>query len=181
MSLTSADIADALVTSPNQLLVNGKMPGTISMFVWDRGGALRRYEVVVQRDLAQLAEQMRQLFPGEAIEVQSNGKNIVLSGTVSSKDVIEKAVNVAAGYVEKQDEVVNLLQIAAGRSAEQPGAAARALRRGQPQRDDRARRVALHGERRQERRWIGRTTTQFSVPASAVATDGRQARSSATS
>ena len=39
VSLTSADIADALVTSPNQLLINGKMPGTISMFVWDAPAA----------------------------------------------------------------------------------------------------------------------------------------------
>lgn len=63
VSLTSPDIADALVTSPSQLLVNGKMPGTISMFVWDRAGALRRYEIIVQRDLARLSEQLRQLFP----------------------------------------------------------------------------------------------------------------------
>ena len=114
VSLTSADIADALVTSPNQLLINGKLPGTISMFVWDRGGALKRYEVVVQRDLARLSEQVRQLFPGEQIEVQSNGKNIVLSGIVSNKDVIDKAVNVAAGYVDKREEVVPLLQLAEG-------------------------------------------------------------------
>src|SRR3989442_1545059 len=111
VSLTSADIADALVTSPSQLLVNGKMPGTISMFVWDRGGAVRRYEVIVQRDLSRLSEQVKRLFPGEAIEVQSNGRNVVVSGLVSSKDVIEKAVNVAAGYVEKKEEVVSLLQI----------------------------------------------------------------------
>ena len=39
VSLTSADIADALVTSSSQLLINGKLPGAISMFVWDRGGA----------------------------------------------------------------------------------------------------------------------------------------------
>jgi Flp pilus assembly secretin CpaC len=31
VSLTSADVADAVVTSANQLLINGKMPGTISM------------------------------------------------------------------------------------------------------------------------------------------------------
>jgi pilus assembly protein CpaC len=111
VSLTSADIADALVTAPSQLLVNGKMPGTISMFVWDRGGTVRRYEVIVQRDLSRLSEQVKKLFPGEAIEVQSNGRNIVVSGSVSSKDVIEKAVNVAAGYVEKKEEVVSLLQI----------------------------------------------------------------------
>src|SRR5262245_38219336 len=38
VSLTSADVADALVTSPSQLLVNGKAAGTISMFVWERSG-----------------------------------------------------------------------------------------------------------------------------------------------
>ena len=111
VSLTSADVADALVTSPSQLLINGKMPGTISMFVWDRGGALRRYELTVQRDLALLAEQMKQLFPGEAISVHANGKNVVLTGNVSNKDMIEKAVNVAAGYVDKKEEVTTLLQL----------------------------------------------------------------------
>jgi pilus assembly protein CpaC len=119
VSLTSSDVADALVTSPNQILVNGKLPGTISMFVWDRGGSLRRYEVVVQRDLARLSEQMRDLFPGEHIEVQSNGKNVVLSGLVTSKDVIEKAINVAAGYVDKKDEVVALLQLQEGAPSNQ--------------------------------------------------------------
>src|SRR3954453_9898304 len=101
VSLTSADIADAVVTSTNQLLVNGKMPGTISMYVWERAGGLRRYEIVVQRDLAHLNEQMKQLFPGEQIDAQSSGKGIVLSGLVSSKDVYDKAMNVAGGYVEK--------------------------------------------------------------------------------
>jgi len=111
VSLTSADVADALVTSSNQLLINGKMPGIISMFVWDRAGSIRRYEINVQRDLARLSEQLRTLFPGENISAQSNGKSIVLSGTVTQKDVIEKAVNVAAGYVDKKDEVVPLLQV----------------------------------------------------------------------
>ncbi|HEX4348062.1 MAG TPA: pilus assembly protein N-terminal domain-containing protein [Vicinamibacterales bacterium] len=113
VSLTSPDVADALVTSPSQLLINGKLPGTVSMFVWDRTGALKRFEIVVQRDLARLSEQMKQLFPGEQIEVQSNGKNVVLSGTVSNKDVIERAVSVAAGYVDKKEEVVPLLVLQA--------------------------------------------------------------------
>ena len=119
VSLTSADIADALVTSPTQLLINGKMPGAISMFVWDRGGALKRYEVIVQRDLARLTEQIRTLFPGEKIEVSSSGKNVVLSGLVTNKDIIEKAVNVAAGYVDKKEEVVALLQLQVGAPSNQ--------------------------------------------------------------
>jgi pilus assembly protein CpaC len=111
VSLTSADVADAVVTSSNQLLINGKTPGTISMYVWERSGGLHRYEIVVQRDLARLNEQMQRLFPGELIEAQSSGKGIVLSGRVSNKEIFDKASSVAGGYVEKADEVVNMLQV----------------------------------------------------------------------
>ena len=111
VSLTSADVADAVVTSASQLLVNGKTPGTISMYVWERSGGLHRYEVVVQRDLAHLNEQMKRLFPGESIDAQSSGKGIVLSGLVSNKETFDKAFVVAGGYVEKADEVVNMLQV----------------------------------------------------------------------
>src|SRR3954470_18928983 len=76
VSLTSPDIADAMVTSPNELLLNGKAPGTISMFVWDRSGGSRHYEITVQRDLSRLTEQIGQLLPGESIKAESNGKNV---------------------------------------------------------------------------------------------------------
>jgi pilus assembly protein CpaC len=117
VSLTSADVADAHVTSPNQLLINGKAPGTISMFVWDRGGAIRRYDVFVQRDLARLTSQLKELFPKESIDVRANGKSAVLSGTVSSKDVADKMASLAGSFVESKEELVSLLQVGeAGRS-----------------------------------------------------------------
>jgi pilus assembly protein CpaC len=119
VSLTSADIADALVTSPSQLLVHGKGPGAISMFVWSRGGGVKRYEVSVQRDLTRLSDQVKQLFPNERIEVRGNGRNVVLSGSVSSKDVVDRAINVALGFVEKREDVVTLLQVAAGPASNQ--------------------------------------------------------------
>jgi pilus assembly protein CpaC len=114
VSLTTPDVADALVTSPQQVLIHGKTPGTISLFVWDRAGAIRTYEVVVQRDLSGLGRQYKQLFPGEAIAVSGNGKDVVISGTVTSKYVIDKATEVATGYVEKKENVVNLLQLQQG-------------------------------------------------------------------
>jgi len=110
VSLTSADIADVVVTSSSQLLLNGKTVGTTSMFVWDRTGVVRRFEIVVQRDLSRLSEQLKELFPGEAIEARTNGSKIVLAGTISGKTVGENAVNLAAGYVDKKDDVVSLLQ-----------------------------------------------------------------------
>jgi pilus assembly protein CpaC len=111
VSLTSSDVADALVTSPSQLLVHGKVPGSISMFVWNRAGAIQRYEVAVQRDLVKLKDQVKQLFPGEPIDVRGNGRFVVLSGLVSNKEVVERATNLAGGFVDKKDEVVSLLQV----------------------------------------------------------------------
>jgi pilus assembly protein CpaC len=117
VSLTSADIADALVTSPTELLINGKAAGTISMFVWDRAGAIRRYEVVVQRDLARLSAQLKELFPKESIDVRANGRTAVLSGIVSSKDVADKMASLAGSFVDSKEELVSLLQVGpAGRS-----------------------------------------------------------------
>lgn len=119
VSLTVPEIADAMVTAPGQLLIHGKQPGTISLFVWDKGGAIKTYEVNVRRDLSRLVEQMKQLFPGESVTVTGSGKDVVISGTVSSKYVIDKAAEVAAGYVEKKEDVVNLLKQQEGMASNQ--------------------------------------------------------------
>src|SRR5688500_6258710 len=67
VSLTVPDIADAMVTAPSQLLIHGKQPGTISMFVWDRGGTIKTYEDKVRRDLTALGAHLKQLFACDQI------------------------------------------------------------------------------------------------------------------
>jgi len=66
--------------------------------------------VAVRRDLSALASQFKTQFPGEAIKVAASGKEVVLSGMVSSKYVIDQAGLLAAGYVDKPENVVNLMQ-----------------------------------------------------------------------
>jgi len=163
VSLTSADVADALVTTPTQLLINGKLPGTISMFVWDRAGALRRYELTVQRDLALLTEQLKQLFPNESITAYANGKNVVLTGNVTNKDVIEKAVNVAAGYVDKKEEVTTLLQLGQGASSNQVLLRVRFAEVSRSAMTELGVNFAANGAK--DGRYFGRSTTQqFAAP-----------------
>jgi pilus assembly protein CpaC len=110
VSLSTPDIADALVTTPYELLVHGKAPGTISLLVWSDNGKIKTYDVAVRRDLSALDDQMHKLFPHEAISVASNGKDVVLSGTVSTKYIVDKASMLAVGYVDKPENVVNLMQ-----------------------------------------------------------------------
>ncbi len=73
VSLTVPDIADAMVTSPSQLLIHGKQPGTISLFVWDKAGTIKTYEVKVRRDLTALSMHMKHLFPGETNVLRGSG------------------------------------------------------------------------------------------------------------
>jgi pilus assembly protein CpaC len=163
VSLTSPTVADAMVTNPNQLLIHGKAAGTISMFVWDKAGGIKRYEVVVRRDLSQLIEQMKQLFPGEPISVVSNGKDVVISGVVSSKYVVDKASDVAAGYVEKKEDVVNLLRQAEGVASDQVMLRVRFAEVSRTAMTELG--VNLLAAGFKDGRWFGRTTTQqFAAP-----------------
>ena len=110
VALSTPDVADALVTSSREVLIHGKAPGTISLLVWADTGWIDNYDVVVRRDLSSLEERLSQLFPDEPIEVASNGTDVVVSGTVSSKYVVDNAAAVALGYVENAENVVNLLR-----------------------------------------------------------------------
>ncbi|HYT75436.1 MAG TPA: pilus assembly protein N-terminal domain-containing protein [Vicinamibacterales bacterium] len=162
VSLTVPDIADAMVTSPQQLLIHGKTPGVISLFVWDRAGGITTYEVNVRRDLSQLIEQMKQLFPGEPISVTSSGKDVVIAGTVSSKYVIDKAADVAGGYVEKKENIVNLLKQAEGQSSNQVLLRVRFAEVSRSALQQLGAAFVANGYNNQ---WFGRTTTQqFAAP-----------------
>lgn len=119
VSLSTPDIADALVTSPREVLIHGKAPGTISLLVWSDTGQISSYDVIVRRDLVALEEHLSQLFPGDAITVAANGSDLIIAGTVSSKYVVEKAAAVAAGHVENAEHVVNLLRQQEGVASEQ--------------------------------------------------------------
>lgn len=110
VALSTPEIADALVTSSRELLVHGKAPGSISLLVWSDNGRIATYEVSVRRDLSPLEAQVRSQFPNEHIEVTGNGKDVVLSGIVSTKYVIDRAAALAVGYVDKKESVVNLLR-----------------------------------------------------------------------
>lgn len=162
VSLTVPDVADAMVTSPQQLLIHGKTPGTISLFVWDRAGGIKTYEVNVRRDLKQLIEQMTQLFPGEPIAVVGSGKDVVLSGTVSSKYVMDKAADVAAGYVDKKENVVNLLKQQEGVASNQVMLRVRFAEVSRNAMQELGASFVLNGSRNN---WFGRATTgQFPAP-----------------
>jgi pilus assembly protein CpaC len=90
-------IAEPIVVSPTELLVNGKGVGTTSLILWDQGGAPRLYTVEVTVDAAGLQRYIQSLLPGENILVQASGNSVTLSGSVNDPNSVARAVEVAKG------------------------------------------------------------------------------------
>jgi pilus assembly protein CpaC len=95
VSIADPGVADVVVVSANELVVNGKTPGTTSLLLWDNAGGRAHFAVRVSPDAATLQEDLRRLFPGEPITVESSGSGVILKGDVSSARVAESATEVA--------------------------------------------------------------------------------------
>jgi pilus assembly protein CpaC len=83
VSIGDPDIADAVVVSPRELLVNGRGLGTTTLIIWDQAGGRRTYQVEVTADATALQRTLEALFPGEQIRVTVTGNLLILSGRVT--------------------------------------------------------------------------------------------------
>lgn len=119
VSITDPAVATAIIVSPNQLLVHGVLPGSVTLILWDEQERTRTFDLQVELDISGLRDSMKQVFPNENIQVSQTGSSVVLTGTVSSKEVADRAVALAAtraksvvnalGFTETSGEV--LLQV----------------------------------------------------------------------
>jgi pilus assembly protein CpaC len=117
IAITDPEVADVLVVQPRELLINGKKPGTISLWIWGEGHRIE-YELVVDPAVTELQQRFQTLFPGEDIQVSVSEGAILLSGRVSSNDVMLRAGEIAQASSPEQ-KVVNLLQLPGGNTSQQ--------------------------------------------------------------
>ena len=97
VSIASPEVAEAVVTSPTEVLINGRSLGSTTFVVWDVNGARRIYGVEVTADAGALERHLTTLFPSEAITVTARGNTLILSGEVSSAFVSRRALELAEG------------------------------------------------------------------------------------
>jgi pilus assembly protein CpaC len=108
ISVANPDTADIVVISPSQLYVLGKDIGNTNVLLWDNTNhLLGTINVSVQHDLEELKRKFAEVLPGEAIEVRSVRRAIVLSGRVSDADKMEAAVRLADAYLEQVQTAIN--------------------------------------------------------------------------
>ena len=106
VSVTDPTVADALVVTPTQVLVNGLAPGEVSLLIWDELERSRSFDLRVDVDITAASEEMHRLFPNEQINVTPSRNAIVLSGHVTTEDVFKHAGALASAYSKN---VVNVL------------------------------------------------------------------------
>lgn len=110
LSIANPAIADISSLSDRTIYVLGKAPGTTTMTILDASGQLiTNVTVRVAADVAEFKERLRQILPGENIEVRTANDGIVLSGTVSSTQRMQRALDLAQRYAP--DRVSNLLAV----------------------------------------------------------------------
>lgn len=106
VSVTDPSVADALVVTPTQVLINGLAPGEVSLLIWDELERSRSFDLRVDVDITAASEEMHRLFPDEQISVTPSRNAIVISGHVTTEDVAKHAGALASAYSKN---VVNVL------------------------------------------------------------------------
>ncbi|MGH9875234.1 MAG: type II and III secretion system protein family protein [Pyrinomonadaceae bacterium] len=107
-SVSNPEIAEAVLVTSDQVVVNGKAFGQVNFIAWEKGtGRFLVFDVYVRTNLSLIDSQIRALFPKDDIRLSQANGSVVISGTVSEPKVATQAEAVvqAAGF-----KTVNMLE-----------------------------------------------------------------------
>ncbi len=106
-SVSNPEIAEAVLVTPDQVLVNGKAFGQVNFIAWEQtGGQFLVFDVYVRANLSLLDSQIRALFPKDDIRLSQANGSVVISGSVANATTSSQVQSVieAANF-----KVVNML------------------------------------------------------------------------
>jgi len=106
-SVSNPEIAEAVLVTPDQVLVNGKAFGQVNFIAWEQsGGEYLVFDVYVRANLSLIDSQIRALFPKDDIRLSQANGSVVISGNVTDPKTAAQVDSVvqAAGF-----KTVNML------------------------------------------------------------------------
>jgi pilus assembly protein CpaC len=106
-SVSNPEIAEAVLVTPDQVLVNGKAFGQVNFIAWEQsGGQFLVFDVYVRANLSLIDSQIRALFPKDDIRLSQANGSVVISGSVTNAATAAQVQSVveAAGF-----KTVNML------------------------------------------------------------------------
>ena len=106
-SVSNPEIAEAVLVTPDQVLVNGKAFGQVNFIAWEQtGGQFLVFDVYVRANLSLIDSQIRALFPKDDVRLSQANGSVVISGSVANAATSAQVQSVveAAGF-----KTVNML------------------------------------------------------------------------
>jgi pilus assembly protein CpaC len=110
VSISDPNVATAVIISPTQVLINGLAPGRVTLLLWDERERPTSVELQVEIDLTGLRDAIAQVYPKENIQISQVGGSIMLTGTASSKEVVDQLVVLAQTHGKNVVNLVGLIQ-----------------------------------------------------------------------
>jgi pilus assembly protein CpaC len=110
VAVAEPKIADAVVVSPREVMVNAKGAGRTTIVIWETDAAPARYEIEVVKDTSDwdaFRKAIAESANGSAVNVSGSGETIVLSGQVKSAEDAKRLEGIAQ---TRAKNVINLLQ-----------------------------------------------------------------------
>jgi pilus assembly protein CpaC len=115
-------IADYQVIDRHKIVVFGKSMGTTTLMAFDeKNHTVINRKLIVNQDLSEVVQQIRIYFPHAKVKVSNVGKQVVLSGTVSSEMEKDGIYNLVGRLLSKKVTEKHSLQWASGNSGNTSG------------------------------------------------------------
>ena len=111
VAISEPKIADAIVVSPREVMINAKGVGKASVVIWEAGSIPARYNINVVPDLSNFESIKRNItssFADTQISVTGNEETLVLAGSVKDAAQSKQAEALASTHAKK---VINLLVV----------------------------------------------------------------------
>ncbi len=113
MLVTNPAVADAVLRGPRRIYVLGMGQGVTDAVFFDAAGRkILSLAIRVDQDSTALQDTLRRVLPSANIEVQSIRDSVILTGMVANASESSMASQIASRFVDKPENVLNMLTIA---------------------------------------------------------------------
>ncbi len=107
VAVTEPDIADVVVVSDTEILINAKEQGATTLHLWD-DHTRKTYLIRVHDDVERAEGEIRNAIGIETVSVRLVRGALIVDGSVRDQNSLKRVLNIASAY---SDEVIDLLEI----------------------------------------------------------------------
>ena len=108
------DTADVQVHSPSLIYLLGRRAGTTSLYAVDENDQiLLRRDIVVEHNLSTLRDSLRDIAPGQPVEVSSVDGGIILAGSVDDPRTAQDVRDTVGRFLGQNETLVNRMTVSA--------------------------------------------------------------------